>query len=105
MAPLRLSFGALQLIRPDRRVLQDGRPVELTEGEFELLWLLAMNAGQTVTRTDLLQQLRGLRDVDADRSIDCRVYRIRAKLGDRAGRPQRIRTIRNRGYLFSPGAD
>jgi DNA-binding response OmpR family regulator len=38
-----------------------------------------------------------------DRSIDSRVYRIRAKLGDAQPERHRIRTVRNRGYLFSPG--
>lgn len=101
-APDQLHFGALQMQRPQRRVLLDNQLLPFTEGEFELLWILALNAGQTVLRIDLLQQLRGLRDSGMDRSIDCRVYRIRAKLGECPGRPSRIRTVRNRGYLFSP---
>ena len=100
--PDQLRFGALQMQRPQRRVLLDNRLLPFTEGEFELLWILSLSAGQTVLRVDLLQQLRGLRDCGVDRSIDCRVYRIRAKLGECPGRPSRIRTIRNRGYLFSP---
>ncbi len=101
-APESLRFGALQLLHRQRQVLRDSSPLDLTEGEFELLWILALHAGQTVLRADLLRQLRGLRDAGADRSIDCRVYRIRAKLGEPAGNAGRIRTIRNRGYLFSP---
>ena len=101
IVPESLQFGALHLQHAQRRVVQAGRPVGLTEGEFELLWILALRAGQTVLRADLLRQLRGLRDVSADRSIDCRIYRIRAKLGEHVGGPQWIRTIRNRGYLFA----
>ncbi len=103
-APTQLAFGALHLMRAQRRVSMGGCRIALTEGEFELLWLLALKAGQTVSRVDLLQQLRGLRDAGPDRSIDCRIYRIRAKLGDAPGQRQRIRTIRNFGYLFSPEA-
>jgi DNA-binding response OmpR family regulator len=60
-----------------------------------------LSAGQPVSRADLLRRLRGLPYQRIDRSIDCRVYRIRGKLGDVDGPSQRIRTMRNCGYLFS----
>jgi len=100
--PDELHFGRLSLLRRERCVLRQGLPVELTEGEFELLWRLASHAGEAVSRQSLLRELRGFCDDGPDRSIDSRVYRIRTKLGDRNGAPQRIRTIRNCGYLFSP---
>ena len=81
-----------------------GSDVPLTEGEFEVLWLLASQAGQPVSRADLLRRLRGLPYQRIDRSIDCRVYRIRGKLGDADGLSQHIRTVRNCGYLFVPSA-
>lgn len=100
--PDALHFGRLSLLRRERSVLRNGLPIELTEGEFELLWRLAAHAGEAVSRQSLLRELRGFCDDGPDRSIDSRVYRIRTKLGDRNGAPQRIRTIRNFGYLFSP---
>lgn len=100
--PDALHFGRLSLLRRERSVLRNGLPVDLTEGEFELLWRLAAHAGEAVSRQSLLRELRGFCDDGPDRSIDSRVYRIRTKLGDRNGVPQRIRTIRNFGYLFSP---
>jgi DNA-binding response OmpR family regulator len=99
-APQQLSFGRLSLHLRERRVQLGADRVELTECEFEVLWLLALQAGRAVSRTELLQRLRGLPWQRIDRSIDCRVYRLRAKLGD--GAAQRIRTVRNCGYLFSP---
>lgn len=101
-APDALHFGRLSLLRRERSVLRNGTPVDLTEGEFELLWRLAAHAGEAVSRQWLLRELRGFCDDGPDRSIDSRIYRIRTKLGDRNGAPQRIRTIRNFGYLFSP---
>jgi DNA-binding response OmpR family regulator len=105
--PRRLQFGALVLALDQRRVTLHGTVVDLTEGEFEVLWLLAAQAGQTLTRHEMLKRVRGLDDHPQDRSIDSRIYRIRAKLGDndRDGRVDqpRIRTVRNRGYVFSPG--
>jgi DNA-binding response OmpR family regulator len=98
-----LRFGSLRLLLGERRVLQAERVVPLTEGEFEVLWLLASHAGQALSRRDILKRVRGLDEEPMDRSIDSRVYRIRAKLGDAQPERYRIRTVRNRGYLFSPG--
>jgi len=100
--PDQLSFGALQLRRRERLALLAQQPMALTEGEFEVLWQLALRAGHTVRRADLVRRLRGLEYQRDDRSIDCRVYRIRAKLGDKDPASRRIRTVRNSGYLFSP---
>jgi two-component system response regulator RstA len=100
--PERLSFGALQLQRRERLTLLSHRPLALTDGEFEVLWMLALRAGHAVPRADLVRRLRGLEFQRDDRSIDCRVYRIRAKLGDNDPASRRIRTVRNSGYLFSP---
>lgn len=100
--PLELRFGSLRLLAAERRVLLGERQVPLSEGEFEVLWLLASQAGRAVSRSDILRRVRGLEDHPLDRSIDSRVYRIRAKLGDKGQAGARIRTVRNYGYAFSP---
>ena len=101
-----LRFGRLELLLLQREARVAGRGVPLTEGEFEVLWLLASHAGQAVSRRELLRCVRGLDDHPMDRSIDSRVYRMRAKLGqicgDGDGVMQRIRTVRNHGYVFCP---
>ncbi len=97
-----LRFGRLSIRLREREVVHAGQRVPLTEGEFEVLWLLASHAGAALSRRDILRRVRGLDDQPMDRSIDSRVYRIRAKLADTDGSQQRIRTVRNRGYLFSP---
>lgn len=97
-----LRFGALLIRLREREVVHAGQRVPLTEGEFEVLWLLASHAGAALSRRDILRRVRGLDDQPLDRSIDSRVYRIRAKLADTDSTVQRIRTVRNRGYLFSP---
>ena len=103
-SPDELVFGALALRLRERRVQLFDTPIHLTESEFEVLWLLAAQAGRAVSRVEMLRCLRGLPYQRIDRSIDCRIYRIRAKLGDTEGPAQRIRTVRNCGYLFSPAA-
>jgi DNA-binding response OmpR family regulator len=97
-----LRFGGLRLSRHERQVWLAGRLVPLTEGEFAVLWLLASHAGSTLPRRDILRRVRGLDDHPMDRSIDSRVYRIRAKLGDSDRESPRIRTVRNLGYAFLP---
>lgn len=100
--PQELVFGPLRLVLRERQVWLGGRRVPLSEGEFEVLWLLACHAGQVVPRREILRRVRGLDDHPLDRSIDSRVYRLRAKLGDTDRAAGRIRTVRNLGYAFSP---
>ena len=97
-----VSFGRLEIDAAAREVRLGGKPVDLTSSEFDLLWLLARNAGKVLSRNDILQKLRSLDYDGSDRSVDCRIYRLRRKLGDLADSAERIKTIRNVGYLFSP---
>ena len=72
----------------------------LTSAEFDLLWLLADNAGRVLTREEIFSSLRGIKYDGQDRSIDVRVSRIRPKIGDDPNQPHRIKTVRSKGYLF-----
>jgi DNA-binding response OmpR family regulator len=96
-----LRFVGLEIDPAARAVHVGGRPVDLTSSEFDLLWLLARHAGTVLTRNDILNKLRSLDYDGSDRSVDCRVYRLRRKLGDLSAGCERIKTIRNVGYLFS----
>jgi DNA-binding response OmpR family regulator len=73
-------------------------------GEFDVLWLLASRAGEVVSRTELVSQLRGIDYDGFDRSVDIRISRLRKKLGDSAEAPIKIKTVWGRGYLFAPDA-
>lgn len=101
-APDELRFGRLCVELQTRRVTMGLTEVQLTDGEFDVLWLLASRAGVAVARQELLRLVRGLDLAPHDRSIDSRVYRLRNKLRDGGAGMQRIRTVRNRGYVFSP---
>lgn len=95
-----VSFGTLSIDRTSRRVLLDGAPIELTTGEFDLLWLLASAAGTVLSRESILASLRGIDYDGLDRSIDVGISRLRAKLQDTSTPPERIKTVRGKGYLF-----
>lgn len=105
--PRRLQFGRLRIDRDGRSATLAGQPQRLTEGEFELLWLLAAHSGEPLSRQELLQRLHPMVGAGADaaagwgRRIDSRVYRLRAKLGC-SGPDGGIRTVRHRGYVFMP---
>ena len=98
--PDRLSFGVLMIDNGAREVRLEGKPVELTSAEYDLLWLLASNAGKILSREEIFERLRGIEYDGQDRSIDVRISRIRPKVGDDPMNPKRIKTVRSKGYLF-----
>lgn len=96
----RLEFGNLVIDNAAREVTLDGEAVDLTSAEYDLLWLLASNAGTVLSRETIFERLRGIQYDGQDRSIDVRVSRIRPKVGDDPDNPRRIKTVRSKGYLF-----
>lgn len=96
----RYKFGELHIDNAMREVWLGKDSVELTSAEFDLLWLLARNAGRVLSREEIFNSLRGIDYDGQDRSIDVRVSRIRPKIGDDPDHPRRIKTVRSRGYLF-----
>jgi len=98
--PDRLNFGELMIDNGAREVRLNGETVDLTSAEYDLLWLLAANAGKILSREEIFERLRGIEYDGQDRSIDVRVSRIRPKVGDDPMNPKRIKTVRSKGYLF-----
>ncbi|MCT7357423.1 MAG: DNA-binding response regulator [Thalassobium sp.] len=96
----RLTFGNLVVDNAMREAWLEGKSIDLTSAEFDLLWLLSSSAGRVLTREEIFHQLRGIEYDGQDRSIDVRVSRIRPKVGDDPMNPKRIKTVRSKGYLF-----
>ncbi|MDP2227989.1 MAG: response regulator [Moraxellaceae bacterium] len=96
----KLDFGELVIDNGARAVILNGVTVEFTSAEYDLLWLLASNAGRILSREDIFERLRGIEYDGQDRSIDVRISRIRPKIGDDPENPRRIKTVRSKGYLF-----
>jgi two-component system response regulator ParR len=97
----RIAFGALVIDRCSRIAVLEGRAVELSTTEFELLWLLATCAGQIMSRDAILNALRGIEFDGLDRSVDVCVSKLRKKLNDDPRQPRRIKTVWGKGYLFN----
>ncbi|CAE1145902.1 DNA-binding response regulator in two-component regulatory system with RstB [Serratia sp. Tan611] len=99
-----LHFGLLCIDPVNRQVTLADETITLSTSDFDLLWELATHAGQIMDREALLQNLRGVSYDGLDRSIDVAISRLRRKLYDNALDPFRIKTVRNKGYLFAPNA-
>jgi len=100
-----LRFGRLEIDVESRTVRIDGEPCSLTGYQFDLLRILAQNAGRVMSRERLMDSARGEPLEAFDRSIDVHVSRIRAAIEDEPRRPRRIITIRGIGYVFAQHQD
>ena len=101
--PERLEISDLILDEGARTCRRDGDIIELTTAEFDLLSLFLRFlrcSGRTVHKKELSKQVLGLRDWSPfDRSIDVHVSNLRRKLGSLPDGTERIRGIRNIGYI------
>ena len=93
-----LVVGRLTVMPAQRRVEWDGAPVELTSTEFDLLEVLARNAGRPVSKADLSAQALGRPLARFDRSVDVHLSSIRHKLGPLPGGRSCIQTVYRQGY-------
>lgn len=94
-------FGQFHINEQTREASLGGVALDLTTAEFDLLWLLASNAGKVLSRDWITNTLRGIGFDGLDRSIDARISRLRKRLNDDPEMPARIKTVRGKGYLFS----
>ena len=82
----------------------DGRDIPLTSGEFALLHAFVEQAGQVLSRDQLMTRLHGRDAGPFDRSIDVQIGRLRKKIEADPAQPRLIKSIRGTGYLFAATA-
>jgi DNA-binding response OmpR family regulator len=99
-----LSFNGLHIDPISQEVSLNNQAIKLTSKEFEVLWIIASNAGTIFSRDMLISQVRGLEYDGMDRTIDIHISKLRKKLGDESKDPKKIKTIWAKGYLFVPDA-
>jgi len=95
-----ITFGGLIINRRSRSVTLHDENIELTSHELDLLWLLAIKAGEVQNRDYIYKAVVGREYDGLDRSVDVRISRLRKKLHDNLDVPFRIKTIWGQGYLF-----
>jgi two-component system OmpR family response regulator len=99
----KLSAAGITVDTGSREAWVDGKPIELTGLEIDLLVALLRRAGRVVPRGALLE-LAGRSDVTVgERAVDVHISRLRKKLGDDP--PTRIRTVRGVGYVLARAAE
>ncbi|MCD8036125.1 MAG: response regulator YycF [Clostridiales bacterium] len=95
-----LTFGKLEIDLDKFEARKDGKVLELTFREFELLKFLAQNLTQVFSRETLLEKVWGYEYYGDVRTVDVTVRRLREKLEDNPGKPEYILTKRGVGYYF-----
>jgi len=83
------------------RVEIEGRTVDLTPTEFQLLATLARQPGRIFTRSQLLDAIHGIAFESYERAIDAHVKNLRRKLEPDPGRPRYVLTVYGVGYRFA----
>lgn len=95
-----LVVGDVQLDPHQHEVLIRGEKVSLPLKEFELLHILLANAGRVLPRETLIDRVWGNDYVGDTKTLDVHIKRLRAKIEDDPGTPQKIVTIRGLGYKY-----
>ena len=95
-----LKFGKLEIDLDKFEARKDGKVLELTYREFELLKFLAQNLRQVFSRETLLEKVWGYEYYGDVRTVDVTVRRLREKIEDNPGKPEYIITKRGVGYSF-----
>jgi DNA-binding response OmpR family regulator len=100
-APEVLSALGVEVNVRRMRVTVEGRPIELTPTEFDLLATMIREPGRVFTRGQLLDAVRGVAIDSYERAIDAHVKNIRRKIEPTPGRPKYVLTVHGVGYRFA----
>ncbi len=96
----KLAVDNLEINYTTRVVQVDGREVEMSYKEFELLYLLAANRNRVYSRDTLLEKIWGYDYLGETRTIDVHIRNLRKKVERDPDHPEHIKTVRGIGYKF-----
>ncbi len=95
-----LEAGELKLEIASRRLWRQGRSVELTRSEFDVLALLMSDPGRVFPRERLLEAIQGGESEAFDRAVDTHISNLRKKIEADPRAPRHIKTVWGVGYQF-----
>ena len=99
-----IEVGELRIEPAGRTATLAGQPLELSRKEFDVLHLLARDAGRVVTRERLLEDVWDTTWMGSTKTLDVHVSGLRRKLGDDPSSTRYLRTVRGVGFrLTAPG--
>jgi two-component system alkaline phosphatase synthesis response regulator PhoP len=96
------DFGAVRVYLRRGEVLRDGKPVDLSARELQLLQYFIQHPDEVVTREELLEQVWGYTGNVFTRTVDVHVSLLRKKLEDQTEKASHFVTVRGVGYRFLP---
>lgn len=96
----KITAGGITVNTALREVSRDGKPIELTLKEYDLLLYLLKNRSRVVSREELLTKVWGIDFVGETRTLDMHIGTLRKKLSDDAENAHLIKTVRGIGYRF-----
>jgi DNA-binding response OmpR family regulator len=99
-APEQIRCGALTIDSERREVRIDGRAIELTAKEFDLLAHFASSPGKVYTRAQLLDSVWGYSHSGYEHTVNSHINRLRSKIEPDPAQPQYIVTVWGVGYKF-----
>jgi DNA-binding response OmpR family regulator len=100
-SPEQIELGDVELDEGTRTCRRSGEAIDLTTAEFDLLRVLMKGSGRVVPRKDLFRKGLDREHSPFDRSVDVHIGHLRRKLGPLSDGSERIRTVRNVGYLYA----
>jgi two-component system response regulator RegX3 len=100
-----LTAGEVTIDVPARRAWLEGSELSLTRKEFDLLVRLARNAGEVVTREDLMSDVWDENWFGSTKTLDVHMAALRRKLGEDSSSPRHIQTVRGVGFRFAPAQE
>lgn len=95
-----LRSGAFALNLRNRSFTKNGRPIELTQVEFQIMEYFISNAGKALKRIDILKHVWGSGYVGEEKIVDVNIRRLRMKIEDEASSPRHIVTVWGIGYRW-----
>lgn len=95
------SGGGLRISRDNGMVYKNGRALELSAREFDILCFLSAAPGRVFSREELMEQVWGYDYYGDLRAVDVAIRRLREKVEDQPASPRYIMTKRGMGYYFS----
>jgi DNA-binding response OmpR family regulator len=99
-----LSSAGLFIDPLTREASLEGRVLDLTPREFDLLYFFARQPGKVFSRLDLLNSVWGYNHEGYEHTVNTHINRLRAKIEADSAQPLRILTVWGRGYKFAaPG--
>jgi DNA-binding response OmpR family regulator len=97
-----LSVGDLEINRGTREVFREGKSIDLTGTEFDILVCLVEAEGRVLSREEIQAKVWGPSHHGTPRTVDNFILQLRAKIEPDPSAPKHILTVRGRGYRFAP---